>query len=430
MSAIVGILNKQGIAIAADSAVTIDTLNGHKIFNGANKVFSLSKHHPVGIMIYNSASFLSTPWEIIIKVYRKNIGSKSFNSLEEYKNDFIDFIKAKGFYTDHNTKVSFLTSFFIYLFDDLNKTVFKENNLSVKTDFIFTDDEKAIISEGIKKYVNIYLNQLADFDICEDFMNYTIEEFKTDCNESIDQLMNLYTTNGFNFDESLKNEIISLLYKFTITKHDFCSYSGIVFVGYGELEIYPSLIPVNISIVCNNKLRFFTIQNDVAKISNDLESAIRPFAQTDVINTILSGSDPDLDDVYLENFNFFFQKYNNLIIETLKDVDPKLIEKIKAIDIQPTIKEYADLMMQTRKVKYIEPLMDAVSTLSKEDLAEMAESLIYLTYLKRRITFAEESVGGPVDVAVLTKGDGFIWLKRKHYFKPELNRQFFDNYFN
>jgi len=34
--------------------------------------------------------------------------------------------------------------------------------------------------------------------------------------------------------------------------------------------------------------------------------------------------------------------------------------------------------------------MDAVSKLSKEDLSEMAESLIYLTYLKRRITFAEE----------------------------------------
>jgi len=74
--------------------------------------------------------------------------------------------------------------------------------------------------------------------------------------------------------------------------------------------------------------------------------------------------------------------------------------------------------------------MDAVSSLSKEDLAEMAESLIYLTYLKRRITFAEESVGGPVDVAIISKGDGFIWIKRKHYFKPELNQFFFDNYFN
>lgn len=39
----------------------------------------------------------------------------------------------------------------------------------------------------------------------------------------------------------------------------------------------------------------------------------------------------------------------------------------------------------------------------------MAESLIYLTYLKRRITFAEESVGGPVDVAVISKR-GWIYL--------------------
>lgn len=41
----------------------------------------------------------------------------------------------------------------------------------------------------------------------------------------------------------------------------------------------------------------------------------------------------------------------------------------------------------------------------------------------------EETVGGPVDVAVISKGDGFVWINRKHYFKPELNTQFFNNYF-
>jgi hypothetical protein len=82
-----------------------------------------------------------------------------------------------------------------------------------------------------------------------------------------------------------------------------------------------------------------------------------------------------------------------------------------------------------KRENYISPLMNAVSNLSKEDLAEMAESLIYLTYLKRRFTNAEESVGGPVDVAIISKGDGFIWIKRKHYFKPELNQIFFENYF-
>ena len=60
----------------------------------------------------------------------------------------------------------------------------------------------------------------------------------------------------------------------------------------------------------------------------------------------------------------------------------------------------------------------------------MAESLIYLTYLKRRITFAEESVGGAVDVAIISKGDGFVWIKRKLYFDSKLNEHFIDNYLN
>jgi ATP-dependent protease HslVU (ClpYQ) peptidase subunit len=38
MTAVVGILNKQAVAIAADSAVTIGGANGRKIFNRANKV--------------------------------------------------------------------------------------------------------------------------------------------------------------------------------------------------------------------------------------------------------------------------------------------------------------------------------------------------------------------------------------------------------
>lgn len=67
------------------------------------------------------------------------------------------------------------------------------------------------------------------------------------------------------------------------------------------------------------------------------------------------------------------------------------------------------------QTNYIDKLVNTISYLSKEDLADMAESLVRMTYLKRRITSEEESVGGPVDVAVITKGDGFIWLKRKHY---------------
>jgi hypothetical protein len=40
-----------------------------------------------------------------------------------------------------------------------------------------------------------------------------------------------------------------------------------------------------------------------------------------------------------------------------------------------------------------------------------------------------ETVGGAIDVAVISKGDGFVWIKRKHYFRPELNGHFQENYF-
>jgi hypothetical protein len=41
------------------------------------------------------------------------------------------------------------------------------------------------------------------------------------------------------------------------------------------------------------------------------------------------------------------------------------------------------------------------------------------------VTKGTETVGGAVDVAVMTRGDGFVWIKRKHYFDPALNPRYF-----
>lgn len=65
-----------------------------------------------------------------------------------------------------------------------------------------------------------------------------------------------------------------------------------------------------------------------------------------------------------------------------------------------------------------------VSILPKDELGAMAEALINLTSLKRRVTTEKETVGGPTDVALISKGDGFVWVKRKHYFESGLNPDF------
>ena len=110
MSAVVGILNTQAIAIAADSAVSI---NG-KIYNRALKIFTLSKYHPVGVMIYSSATFMQTPWETIIKMYRARLKDKSFDTLKDYVDDFKTYIHGQDFFKNENLQKDYLLSSLLY----------------------------------------------------------------------------------------------------------------------------------------------------------------------------------------------------------------------------------------------------------------------------------------------------------------------------
>lgn len=424
MTAVVGILNKQAIAIAADSAVTISGASERKILNTANKIFTLSKYHPVGVLIYNSASFMGTPWETIIKTYRKNLGKDEKGILKEYSDDFISYLKRNDFFTDDTYQKHYLKS---YLSDIIIRLV----NETVQKYGDSIDDNNPFDSYFIK-YIDQLIESIPTTECCPDFEDYTEEQFRTYAFDICKDVINLLNESEetINIDEKTTDKVFTIIFEHIRSKDFLNLFTGLIFVGFGENEIYPSLIPINISGVFDRRLRYFVDDDDVVSISNNLESAIRPFAQTDVIQTILSGIDPALSINLIQEFVKFFHKYNSDIINLLKEKENNndIISKIRGIDLRNVSSSFLEIFSQIQQQQYVNPLMSAVSTLSKEDLSEMAESLIYLTYLKRRMTSAEESVGGPVDVAVISKGDGFIWIKRKHYFKPELNQQFFENY--
>ena len=74
MTSEVVVMNRMGIALAADSVVSIYA-NGiqKKRHDSVAKLFMMSERHPVGIMVYNYASLLGVPWETIIKLLRKQL---------------------------------------------------------------------------------------------------------------------------------------------------------------------------------------------------------------------------------------------------------------------------------------------------------------------------------------------------------------------
>jgi hypothetical protein len=96
MTAEIAILNKNGIALAADSKVTIGGGSQQKTFDTVNKVFTLSKLHPVGAMIFGNAEFMRYPWETIVKLYRKQKNVDSEPTIKEWGADFVRYLRQFG----------------------------------------------------------------------------------------------------------------------------------------------------------------------------------------------------------------------------------------------------------------------------------------------------------------------------------------------
>ena len=74
----------------------------------------------------------------------------------------------------------------------------------------------------------------------------------------------------------------------------------------------------------------------------------------------------------------------------------------------------ADLDRTLQDQKYRDPILDIVASLPTINLTEMTEALINITSLRRHTSTDQDTVVGPVDVAIISKVGGFVWVKRKN----------------
>lgn len=415
MTAVIGILNKRAVAIAADSAST--SSNG-KIFNKANKIFALSQKHPIGITIHNNDSFMETPWDVIIKMYRTKLGTTAYDTLEDYKNDFIDFLHTENFFCDTTHQTLELNRFFYGIASLESNSILESVGYGDPATYLIE------LKSQLQKRIN-YFTLITE--VLPEFIGFSKADFDAFIAPSIHEVFKaVFSNQNITIDIQTEDLLKEAFYRQLIVKENSTiQFTGIVFSGFGEKEIFPSLKPLQIYLAFDNKLRYFVDSNVAVKIGHNRPSEIRTFAQADVKLTILKGIEPSLQETYNLNFKKLLDEYDKIIINTYSNTDKgDLLFTLNKINNSLISDVIVQNMNQVIQDKYITPLYQAVADFSTEDLSEMAESLIYLTYLQRKITNAAESVGGPVDVAVLSKGEGFIWVKRKQHFKPELNSHF------
>ncbi len=160
-------------------------------------------------------------------------------------------------------------------------------------------------------------------------------------------------------------------------------------------------------------------------INFESNAAIIPFAQSEEVSHFIEGIHPDTKQlIYALLRKWLLEEYPSMMSDAVQE--KKFQEKVTEMGKQK-FNEYWKHIEEYTSKNYVQPTLDAIAILPKDELAAMAEALVNITTLKRRVSMEPETVGGPIDVAVISKKDGFIWIKRKHYFKPEYNYEFFSN---
>jgi hypothetical protein len=218
-----------------------------------------------------------------------------------------------------------------------------------------------------------------------------------------------------------------LFYQMINVEWIFEALSGLVFFGFGENEMYPATCQALIgSAICDiPRIRHMT---DTKIIPGQVNSRIIPYAQADVTETVLTGVDPKYIDTMETSIESSFNDVANGVAPLLSDPaqEQAVTDFINNVG-QELIQKLNDFQYSA----ITGPLLEILAHMGKEDMAELAESLVNITSIKRKFTSSDssdESVGGPVDVAIVTKGDGFIWIKRKHYFDVQNNTGFAEKY--
>ena len=419
VTAEVVVLNRNGVGIAADSAATLSGIRP-KTYNTANKLFALSAMQPVAIMVYDSSAFGVTPWETIVKTYRDHRKAEPLATISAYAADLIDYLSLKFSCDSVDYRQVFLPQGIVQ--SELNRL--RQMLLeAIVANPAVQPVQESDLNEAIERLIKNRMDELANFPNVEHLDGSGVEEdvagIRDDLQHRIDEtlgsLTGLIGLTSYNISPEVRQLIFELMCRSAMKAGSHPGSSGVVLAGFGDEEMLPALSHFYLDGVVDGTIRRSSIEDK--RISEDNRVEIVPFAQKEIIRTLMEGVHPRYSRHNLGMVYYFLEETK---------------EKFGAADeglVSHCDKFYE--RMQTNLESYVQkthsdPIRAIVEHLPKDGLGDMAEALVDITSLTQRITPGSETVGGPTDVAVITKGDGLIWIKRKHYFEPELNPRYFE----
>jgi hypothetical protein len=425
MTTEIAVANRLGIALASDSAVTISGGGRVKIFDTADKLFELSPHHPIAVMINGNMDCLGIPWEILVKDFREAEGLNERDKTTDWTRDFLSYVEGHMLISEESiakyvgqiveNEIDFIQS---EVSVKIRKWIFEESGGNIKK----LPVDRMVLEEARDRLK--FLLQFPVADSLADSRSTVVEIYTAKIEE---RLVERFSPQKLTVDlmDALKALAIEALLRAIPSDY----VAGVVVAGYGCKETFPTVHAVEVAGRVAGKLKFTEIESKSIITSMDGGQVIS-FAQTDVIQRLLEGADPRFIETTADFIEIAIKKVADAIETALR---PRSLSKKKTIKRQEMVQEIVDLIKKEYeevtagelKEQFSREFDRMVAMMPKQELIELAEALVSITAVERKATSDEGTVGGLIDVAFITKHEGFVWIKRKHYFPPELNPTYF-----
>lgn len=420
MTAEACVMNKLGIALAADSAVSWTHSHKPKIYQSADKLFLLSEADPVAVMVYGSASFVGVPWETTIKRYRALHGKRSFPTVSEHADAFLSFLEKDRRLFPRSAQGRQLLFDLLRVFAGIREKIVN----TFKSD---TEDAGSISERDVARIVRTAISErrselrkVKDTPGLPKSHALTVRRlYAKEIQQAITTVFeNLPMTPG-------TRKLLEQIAGCVATKGRWTDYSGVVVAGFGNDEVFPAVTSISVERLVAGRLK--TNDRKEHCVSDERSTFVLGFAQTEMVHAYMEGIDPGVLKHVGKTVSNMFAGLPSTISGAIPDLTTtrrKALERRLSESFQATFDDLWREWKIYRSRHHSDPITEVIGVLPKAELASLAESLVNLTILRRRTSTDAETVAGPIDVAVITKGDGFVWIRRKHYFPAELNPRY------
>ena len=395
MTAQVAIMNERCVAAASDSTMTLGSGERRRTVQSADKMFDLGELHRIAVLVSGSALFMQVPYDVLIGEWKGTLRAP-LPTLNEYASSFCAWLLEQRALFDEARQRDHFNGMAREYFLGVRNGIL-QRLASQHLDAEPWDDIN--VAAAVDAEVEAWLAELNHRDNCPPNYSERDRAFLEACSDELQSSFNWAfddTPRTVRSDHRLLNEVPGLL----LTKAEPWNFEGtIAFVGYGEREIFPGHQVVVLSGIVANRLlaRWW----EPTRVSPSDRSILTPFAQSEAIHTFLRAFNAD--------FLTAAHRRLDAVLESVVD-SPEELEPVAEAAHSGLEEDFGNLSWD----RFVRPMLATVESLHRMDIARMAESLVGLQALRAASSEEQPTVGGPIDVLVISRDHGVEWVRRKN----------------